>query len=1472
MEKRTLGYRPVMTACILLMHWAGLSGQNDQWSQLGMVKFPENPSVQTTGMGRVSHLVFHPADTATLFAVSASGGLWKTINEGQTWRQLTDGLPNTACASACINFKNPNTLYLGTGDANYYGGGLGVWKSTDGGKTWVQKNSGMGNVLVVQMRMHPTDTNILVATTKSGIYKTTNGGNTWAKKSTLNDDYDDLVVKPGKGYSLYATSRTYFYHSQNFGESWTRVNVSSGDTFSGLFIGVTPADTNLVYTVAWRSKSWGNKTYFGGLFKSSNAGLNWKKQSSSPQILGYSSDGSSNNGQGAYNLTMTVDPRDPASVYVGAICIWKSRDSGQTWQLKSPWAYGVHADKHHFIFSPHNPKKLYIAHDGGLDRSMDTGNTWKTLSDGLSASEFYRMGQSSLNREKAIGGLQDNGLNLYKNGVFYTIRGGDYTGEFLFDYQDSNYQYFQGGGNQYNLNTLGSRGINGQNNSVYELHRKDTNIAWMGYHMLYRTNNLRAGTVSWTQLSDSLLHYGTATTTAMAQSKANNNILYWARNNGVLYRVDYANSSKPVFTVLNKPGGNVQQITTHARDSNVAYMTIGGKIYKSSNKGNSWWDFSKNLPGNYIVSFQTDDRATDSSVYVATNFGVYYKNRSMSQWQTISKNLPAIAGITDMEIYNDGTTKSCLRISTYGRGLWQTSLYGNQTKAPVAELSVCPSTSACAKYYILNDVSTGGKFDRKWTVLPYGGYRYINGTDSLSRQPEIQFTKTGLYTVTLTVSNSYGNSTATETLQYSELAVPATCTVNTSTFGNYLIGVHRFEMAGIDKSSNFSLWTNPNLEDFSCQQTAMVKPGNTYTVWVTNGTLNNEYAALFIDYNNDGDFLDANELAATWAQGKGRRSVSVKILNSPPVVNTYLRMRVVSDFNAVTAACGNLSYGQAEDYSLFIDNKKPQLVWNMPKPRVYGRFAATLKLSEYCPGFDTGKIKLTNAKFTAVKKLNPYNYEFEITPLKPGNIYVNCTGGSFTDPVGNPNFSISDSTLFEMGLLSFSFPGHSKYDSLVHTDTGGRVTCFVYTGTKTDSLIATFGTTDSTRVWLGATVQTSGITMNDFRNPRLFTLKNPDGAFSKRYSVRVVLLPDTACELLSFAFQNPAVTGSISAGSVNLTVPYGTQLKNRPAYTTISPKATLLADYAPETSGSTLHDFRYPVLYRVVAEDTHYHKEWWVYTQTAKNTACDLLSWELVNPVKYGNLDTAKRLGTATLPFGQSRKNGVAVFTLSDSAVFTAQGVKQLSGSTALDYTDTVTGIVTSQDGKHNKTYRFVVSNALNDACELLTYELVNPAMSGTIVRDTSGGKIAFTVPENTNITSLVAQFTLSDSARIFIASTPQISGLTPVDFTSPVTYTVRSQSGIESKTYEVTVTRLLGWYAPSLDAFDIFPNPAKQRVYIQARQHSAYDVKLYDATGRLVLRGKNLTSLDLRNLQPGVYELSMEGNFPVQTKKLIVE
>lgn len=892
------------------------------FTQHGPVKFPNNPSVQTTGMGRVSQLVYHPTDSNILFAVSASGGIFKSANEGLSWKPLNDLLPQTTCASLLINPLNPNVMYLGTGDANYNSGGLGVYKSTNGGLSWFVSNSGMGNKLVSRMEFTPGDTSTLLAACSDGIYKSTNAGATWVKKTTVSTSYRDLHFRPQSNQIVYASSNTNFYRSYNNGETWTSSVVNSSITASGIKFAVCPSDTSRIYCLVWKT---GATSPFGGVYQSTNNGTSFTLMADTPNIMGYSNNGTSMDGQGAYNMAIIVDPNNANTLYIGAINLWKSTNGGSSYSLLSHWAYGVHADKHDFLFSPFNPSKLYICHDGGLDRTTNGGGTWITYEDGLSASEFYKMGSSRLRKDLILGGLQDNGMDVAVNKIFATVRGGDWSGDFASDILDSALIY-ENGGIKRNLVSNASSSINGHG-GIYITHPNNGNQLFELDTFVRRTDNLRANpssNVSWSIIG-SIPGSTVGGTKCGAYSKASSGTLYVCFSPQKFYKSNNANDAAPVFTQITNFPFNasevIKQIETCDYDSNLVYVvTNQTRLFKSSDKGISWVQINKNLPASNFIKFVLDQQASDSSMYICTAFGVYYRNSTLGNWIPYSQGLPLVAQISDLEIINDGNGNGRLYISTYGRGIWQSNLYNSISLKPEADFSMQSSSPlSCPSHYILVDHSTQNPQSRKWSISPATGWTYINGTDSSSVRAEIQFTLPGMYSVSLMVSNSIGTSIKTGSFNYTPLA-SASCSTSTTNLSGYGMGIQRFELNSIDNSSGIGV---ASYTDFSCKGNTILKSGNTYTAWVTTGNTNNENQKIYIDYNNNGIFTDANELVGSIGAGMGRRSCTFTVLNTPPLANQFLRLRVVTNFGTSAAPpCGVLSYGESEDYAVLIDTNR----------------------------------------------------------------------------------------------------------------------------------------------------------------------------------------------------------------------------------------------------------------------------------------------------------------------------------------------------------------------------------------------------------------------------------------------------------------------------------------------------------------------------------------------------------------------
>ncbi|OYU95416.1 MAG: hypothetical protein CFE21_09735 [Bacteroidetes bacterium B1(2017)] len=908
---------------LILTSVIGSAQTTATFNQHGPVKFPNNPSVQTTGMGRVSQLVYHPTDSTILFAVTASGGIFKSSNEGASWKPLSDLLPQTTCASLLINPLNPNVMYLGTGDANYNSTGIGVYKTTNAGQTWFAANTGMGNKLVSKMLFTPGDTNTIIAACSDGIYKTTNNGSTWVKKTTVTTSYRDLHFRPQSTQIVYASSNTNFYSSNNNGETWTSSVINSAITPSGIKFAICPSDTSRIYCLVWKT---GATSPFGGIYQSNNNGATFTLKADTPNIMGYSSNGTSMDGQGAYNMAIIVDPNNANTIYVGTINLWKSTDAGNSYTLLSHWAFGVHADKHNFLFSPFNPNKLFICHDGGLDRTTNGGSTWITYEDGLSASEFYKMGSSSSKKDLIIGGLQDNGMDIAVNKVFSTVRGGDWGGDFASDITDSAMIY-ENGGLKRNLVTNVSSSINGHG-GIYISHPNNGNQLFELDTFVRRTDNLKANpssSVSWISIGN-IPGSSVSGTKCGAYSKASSGTLYVYFSTQKFYVSTNANDAAPVFTQLTSFPFNaseaIKQIETCDYDSNMVYVvTNQTRLFKSSNKGLTWVQINKNLPASNFIKFAFDQQTRDSSMYLCTAFGVYYRNSTLGNWIPFSQGLPIVAQISDMEIMSDGTNNSRLYISTYGRGIWQSNLYQNTSLKPEADFTLQASTpSACPTHYMLVDHSTNNPQSRKWSISPNTGWNYINGTDSSSVRAEIQFVTPGSYSVSLMVTNSIGTSIKTNTFNYTPLAAPS-CVTTTTNISGYGMGIQRFELNTLDNPSSIGVASNT---DFTCKANTVLKSGTSYTAYITTGTTNGENQKIYIDYNNNGVFTDANELLGSiTASGMGRRSCTFSVLATPPIANQFLRLRVVTNFGtSATPPCGLLSYGESEDYAILIDTNK----------------------------------------------------------------------------------------------------------------------------------------------------------------------------------------------------------------------------------------------------------------------------------------------------------------------------------------------------------------------------------------------------------------------------------------------------------------------------------------------------------------------------------------------------------------------
>ena len=681
-----------------------LKSASGSWTIQGPTSYVGNETGQPSGMGRINAIAFHPSDANTIFVGSPSGGFWKTTNHGDSWTDLSANMPTLGVSSILIDpgFSSNNTIYLGSGDRDSGDApGMGVFKSTDGGTTWTQMNSGMGDATVGAMVMHSTNSDIIIAATSTGIYKTTNGGTSWSLKASGN--FKDIKFKPGDPSTVYAVkilTPSEFYRSTDTGDNWTQITAGIPTTEIGsrMVIGVSAANPAVVYLVQIKSSD----NTFAGLLRSTDYGLTFSTITSSipdspyTNIFGYKCDGSGTASQATYDLCITVDPTDEDIVYVGSINNWKSTDGGVNWTIVSHWvgnsyaepcAVSVHADQHCYEW---NNGKLYVGNDGGIYYTGDGGSKWPEITNNLAITQIYKIGQSATDADYTLFGCQDNGSSITTDGsTFTTVRGGD-GAECIIDYSNT-YGYVSTGGGKIYRSTSGaltgdsydieiaSKNNNGIGTgdesatfiSPYMLHKTDAGIMFAGYENVYRTSDVTASTVSWEAISTS----EDTQCKVLEQSSADVDILYAVRS-GSLKRSDNANATagSVSWTACALPGGNTPvDIKADPNNANNVFAVAGYKVYKSTDRGDSWTDISGTLPALFINCIVIDKNANEG-IYVGNQTGVWYKNADMPDWVEFGTGLPTV-DIRELEIYYDATaSNSRIKAATYGRGLWESDL------------------------------------------------------------------------------------------------------------------------------------------------------------------------------------------------------------------------------------------------------------------------------------------------------------------------------------------------------------------------------------------------------------------------------------------------------------------------------------------------------------------------------------------------------------------------------------------------------------------------------------------------------------------------------------------------------------------------------------------------------------------------------------------------------------------------------
>ncbi len=708
---------------------------NDIWKSIGPTNFG----------GRTISIVFNHINTNTIFAGSASGGLWKTFTGGNgqnAWSYVPvknesgNYFPVLGVGAIAIDPNDTNTIFIGTGEVYGYqkslGGfglrttrgsyGIGILKTTNGGVSWTyslnwERNQKTG---IQDIVFHPNNSNIIYTATTEGVLKSIDNGLSWNLVLQHSMAMDILIVK-NFPETLFVScgnlgsENSGIYKSLDGGNSFTRIDALPN--FSGKTTLSSPKNfPNIIYADIADSVSG------KGLYRSTDFGTNWKRMNAE-NYASY---------QGWYSHFAFSHDEDTNFVLCAGIDIFKSTNSGKNLIQKSYWYNWdmsdtipgdyegpndySHADHHAYAIHPTNPNIIYFATDGGIFRTTNFGETFEAKNGGYHTQQFYNGSSNSLlDSNLAIGGMQDNASVIYKgrsNGAWNRVFGGDGNWSAIDQKNDSiiyasaQYLYIvkntkRGNEDEWNF-IFGGLGNNTNFVAPYVLSpnwndTSDTNnfskTLYAGEDIISKSTD---GGTNWTITNNNSPLDGNATL-SLAVSENNSNIVYAAtlpsiNKVGVFKTSNGGNSWTPIDTSINFPNRYPMDIAIDNKNPNRAYIVFGGfdtsHVFMTINGGTSWIDCDRgnlpNVPTNTVVI----DPDSSHVVYIGNDLGVYISTDFGNSWNEFTEGMPPSI-VMDLSISKSNRK---LRAFTHGIGVWERSLANLPNTTIVREENNIPKT------------------------------------------------------------------------------------------------------------------------------------------------------------------------------------------------------------------------------------------------------------------------------------------------------------------------------------------------------------------------------------------------------------------------------------------------------------------------------------------------------------------------------------------------------------------------------------------------------------------------------------------------------------------------------------------------------------------------------------------------------------------------------------------------------------
>lgn len=677
--------------------------------------------------GRSAAVAGIPQDRETYYFGSTGGGVWKTTNGGGDWKNVSDGFFGGSIGAVAVSAWDPNVIYAGTGEVTVRGNvsvGNGIWKSTDAGRTWT--NVGLeSSQRIPRIRIHPQDPDTVYAAVmgdlfganeERGVFRSTDGGKTWQKILYVNDQVGavDLAMDPTNPRILYATTwrviRTPYslesggegskiWKSTDGGDHWQSISENEGMPkpplgISGISVSRSNPD-NLFAII---------EAADGGVFRSTDAGKTWKRVNKERKLR-----------QRAWYYTrIEADPVEEDVVYVMNVNFHRSKDGGKTFEkIATP-----HGDNHDLWIDPGDPKRMIEANDGGAQVSFDGGENWSVQSNQPTA-QIYRVSTDNAFPYRLLGAQQDNSaLRIRSRSAFDDAIGerdweptaGGESGHVVARPDDPDIVY----GGSYSGYLIRYDHRNGDVRAINVW--PDDPMGWGAAELKYRFNwnfpilvsphdpdtLYAAGNVlfkttdegqTWQAISPDLTrnikakqgpsggpitkdntsveYYGTIF--AVAESPLRAGVIWAGSDDGMVHVSRDGGQSWQDVTPKGLPTEiQVNSIEAHPFEAGGLYLAATAYknddfqpyLYKTTDYGKHWERITTGIPDDHFTRVIRADTEQRGLLFAGTEFGVYLSRDDGKNWRSMQLNLP-LTPVTDLAL-KEGN----LVAATQGRGFW----------------------------------------------------------------------------------------------------------------------------------------------------------------------------------------------------------------------------------------------------------------------------------------------------------------------------------------------------------------------------------------------------------------------------------------------------------------------------------------------------------------------------------------------------------------------------------------------------------------------------------------------------------------------------------------------------------------------------------------------------------------------------------------------------------------------------------